>query len=416
MRKNIQYNILSFFTVLLTFIFLLLLGQHFGIGNETDSYFLSIMIVGYLNYFIQATWEAMRPYYIKLRVENPLSSARLYSALLNRIILFSLIVILLYFVLIDSVITLEKSQKDFLNVYIFYILFQNILLFNKAILNLEKYFASYYLVDIFTYSINILIVALFLEDNITLIAYSMIMASMLAVFWQFYLLFYKLKIQYFFQKSHQELNIIYKNSLVVKFSGLLYATKEPLLAVIFLALGDGFYSIFNYANKFSAAIFQITTTPIMNRFVTTIHYSVAEKKYREIEGKIRGILFQTVPVFLISTIIFYLLIPYSMPFFFKKVLTVKDIENMQIFYLYMSLFYLIIVFESPFANTISIFKLFNYQLFVNGIFFIFICVIYILFKSSLFSYNIYLFAIIIAQAVNFFLYRQKSKTYLQGTL
>ena len=238
----------------------------------------------------------------------------------------------------------------------------------------------------------------------------------MAIFWQFYLLFYKVKIQYYFQNSHPELNIIYKNSLVVKFSGLLYATKEPLLAVIFLALGDGFYSIFNYANKFSAAIFQITTTPIMNRFVTTIHYSVAEKKYREIEGKIRGILLQTVPVFLISSIVFYLFIPYSMPFFFKNLLMAKDIETMQLFYFYMSLFYLIIVFESPFANTISIFKLFNYQLFVNAIFFTFICMIYLLFKAALFNYNMYLFAIILAQAVNFFLYRQKSKAYLQGTL
>ena len=416
MGKNIQYSLLSLLSMVMIFLFLLLLGQHFGMGTKTDTYFLSTMIVTYLSYLITATWEAMHPYYIKLKVENPLSASQLYSLLLNGIVLLSLLIIALYFLLTNTLIHIEGNQKDFLNIYIFYILFQNILLFNKTILNLEKYFASYYLVDIFIYSINILIVISFLEEKITLIAYSMIIASSFAILWQFYLIFYKVNIKYHFQKTHQEMKSIYKNSLIVKFSSLLYGTKEPLFALIFLTLGEGLYSIFNYANKFSAAIFQVTTAPILNQFVTKVHYSVAHKKYAEIESRIKTILSETVPLFIISSVVFYLLIPYSMPFFFREVLTLDHIEKMQIFYLYMSLFYLIIVFESPYSSTLSIFKLFNYQLFINGIFFISLCGVYLLFKLDSLTYYTYLFIIILAQALNLFLYREKNRTYLKGKL
>jgi len=417
MRKNIQYNILSFITMLMTFIFLLLLGQHFGMGKQTDTYFFSIMIIAYLNYFIQATWQAMHPYYIKIKVEDSANISQLYSVLLNRIIFFSLIMIALYFLFTNTLIKLETTQQNFLNIYIFYILFQNILLFNKAILNLEKYFASYYLVDIFIYGINILMIIFFLEDDLTLIAYSMIISSTFALSWQFYLLFHKIDIKYHFQKQHQEIKTIFKNSILLKFSGLLYGSKEPLFAIIFLSFGDGLYSIFSYANKFATAIFQITTTPTINRFNTNVHYSVAQKKYHEINNKIRAVLFQTVPIFILSSIFFYFLIPYSMPFFFKKVLSTGEIKTMQLLFLYMSFFYLIIVLESPFTKTISIFKLFNYQLWVNAIFFIFICLIYLLYKTDLsFGYYSYLSIIILAQAINYYLYQQKSKTYLQGKL
>ena len=414
MRKSIQYSLLSLTAMVMVFLFLLLLGRHFGMGLKTDTYFFSLMLIGYLNYFVQATWEAMQPYYIKLKVEEPSSASQLYSVLLNGIVLFSLLIIALYFLVTNSLLELETNQKDFLNIYIFYILLQNMLLFNKSVLNLEEYFASYYVVDIFIYSFNLLVVLFFLEESILPIAYSMLIATSIALLWQFYLLFYKLKIDYCFQRNHSEIKNIYKNSIILKFSGLLYGTKEPLFALIFLSLGEGLYSIFNYANKFSAAIFQVTTAPSINRFVTRLHYVVAKRNYEQINRKIKVILFQTVPIFAIATMAFYLLIPYSMPLFFSKVLTAKNIEEMQLIYLYMSLFYLIIVFESPFSNAISVFKLFNYQLLVNSIFFLSLSLIYLLFKLSSFTYESYLFIIVLAQAINFFLYQRKSKIHLKG--
>jgi len=400
----------------MVFLFLLLLGKHFGMGLKTDSYFFSLMIVNYLSYFVQATWKAMQPYYIKEKIENPKSASELYSVLLNSILFFSVVIILFYFLLTNTLIELEAYQKDFLDIYIFYILVQNILLFNKSILNLEKYFVSYYLVDIFIYSINIFVLLLFLEDDIKPLAYSMIIATTLALLWQFYLIFNKISISYFFQRKHDKIKSVYKNSTKEKFSGLLYGLKEPLLAMIFLSLGEGVYSLFNYAHKFSAAIYQVTSAPVINRFISKIHYLVAQKNYISIDSQIKTALWETVPIFIISIIAFYLSIPFSMSLFFADTLTTQQINQMQNFYLYMSIFYLVISFEAPFATTFSAFKLFNYKLLLNGLFFLFICSIYLLFKLSSFDYYIYLLILILAQTTNLLLYVNKSKKYLKEKL
>lgn len=416
MGKNIQYNLLAFITMLMIFLFLSLLGQHFGIGSKTDTYFFSLMIIGYLNYFVQASWQAMQPYYVNLKVENLTSASILYSVLLNRIVFFSLFIIMFYFLLTTYLISLETEQQEFLNIFIFYILVQNILMFNKSILNLEKYFASYYLVDIFIYSINILVLLVFIENDIKLIAYSMIIGTSIAIIGQFYLIFQKIPINYCFKKEHNNIQNIYKNSIKIKLSSLLYGMKEPLLAMIFISLGEGMYSLFNYAHKFSAALFQITTTPTINRFVTKLHYLIAQKKYKMIQSQIQNILFQTVPIFIISSILFYILMPYTMPFFFDKILTDSNLKNMQFFYLYMSLFYLVITFESPFTNTLSAFKLFNYQLQINALFFTFLSIIYLLFKFTSLVYYNYLLILIFAQALNLYCYVQKNRTYLKEKL
>ena len=414
MPKSIQYNLLSFLAILMAFLFLLLLGQHYGIGVQTDNYFFSLMIVSYLSYFIRLAWDAMHAYYIKEKVTNLKSASQLYSVLLNNIIIISFLIISLYFLLTENLIELSTHQKNFLDIYIFYILFHNILQFNKSILNLEKYFAFYYLVDIFIYILNILTVLILLEDNIKVLAYSMIIGTSIAVLAQFYFIFYKISIKYSLQIKHKKTKQIYKNSIKIQFSSILYDLKEPLLAMLFLSLGNGIYSLFNYANKFAAAIFHITTTPTINRFVTQVHYLVAQQKYLEVHKQIQITLMQTVPVFLIISLMFYLLMPSTMPLFFANTLSDNDLKYMQRLYLYMSLFYFLIAVEAPFTNTITAFKLFNYHIFINILFFIFLSLIYLLFQlTSLLYYN-YLFILIFAQFSNLVLYVHKNKIYLNN--
>ena len=63
LNRNIQYNLLSLINVFIGFLFILYLGRKFG--AETDIYFLSMVIIGYLGYFIQA----MSPYYIEKKIK-----------------------------------------------------------------------------------------------------------------------------------------------------------------------------------------------------------------------------------------------------------------------------------------------------------------------------------------------------------
>ena len=226
LNRNIQYNLLSLINVFIGFLFILYLGRKFGAGAETDIYFLSIVIIGYLGYFIQAIWEAMSPYYIEKKIKDKVLSDELYSILLNDLILISLIIIGIYFFFttVFNILTLE--QKNFIDIFIFYLIFQNILLFNKTILNLEHYYASFYLVDIFVYSVLFVTIFFFIDTQIIYIAYVTVIATFLANVWQFYLIYKKLSIKYSFLFYNQNLREIYKNSFKLKLGSLLYGSKD----------------------------------------------------------------------------------------------------------------------------------------------------------------------------------------------
>jgi len=353
MKNTIRDMLLSLISMLLVFFFLLLLGRHLGIGAGTDIYFVSVMVIAYLNNLIQSVWEAMQPYYIKLKVRNQQEASLLYSVLINRIVLFSILTITLYFFTTHYFITLNSEQKDFLDIYIFIILFQNILLFNKKILNLEDQYVSYYIVDIFIYSINIITLLYFFTDDIKVVAYSMLISTALANSWQFYLIVKKASINYHFKLYLPYAKVIFKNSIKIKLSSILYTLKEPLFAIIFLSLGEGIYSLYNYAHKFAAAIFQVTNMPSINRYVTKINYLVAHKKYSHIENLIKNLLKVTLPLFLISTVSFYLIMPLFMQLTFGEKIDTDSIVILQSLFIYMSLFYLITMIEAPFANNIN---------------------------------------------------------------
>ena len=300
LNRNIQYNLLSLINVFIGFLFILYLGRKFGAGAQTDIYFLSIVIIGYLGYFIQAIWEAMSPYYIEKKIKDKVLSDELYSILLNDLILISLIIIGIYFFFttVFNILTLE--QKNFIDIFIFYLIFQNILLFNKTILNLEHYYASFYLVDIFVYSVLFVTIFFFIDTQIIYIAYVTVIATFLANVWQFYLIYKKLNIKYSFLFYNQNLREIYKNSFKLKLGSLLYGSKDIIIASVFTSFGSGMFSLYSYANKFAGVIIQVVNAPIINIFSTKATYNITNLKYNLLKTDIKKVLSQNIILLTLS--------------------------------------------------------------------------------------------------------------------
>ena len=416
MKEKLRDNLLSVSTVVLVFFFLLLLGGHLGVGEGTDIYFVSVMIVAYLNQLVHAVWDAMQPYYVELKEGDSKSSQKLYLSLLYRIIFFSLLLIGLYYLLTTLFLIVPTEQKAFLDIYIFAILFQNILLFNKRILNLERCFASYYLVDIFIYSLNILVLLYLYDTQIEILAYSLVGATFLANLGQFFLLYKREVFSFRFEWKHNSLKEIHYNSAKMKFSSILYNTKEPLFAMIFLASGEGLYSLYSYAYKFAAAIFQVTNTPTINRYVTKINHLVVKQRYEEIENRLKKVLYETLPPFVLVTLVFYIIMPTFLLVTFGEEFSEESILTVKHLFVFMTCFYFVIALETPAMNNIATFKLFNYNLFVNATFSLFMLLIYLLYKFTSQSYELYLYLLIFAQAMNLFLFHFRSKSYIRSQL
>ncbi|MDN5126837.1 hypothetical protein PJV90_00635 [Aliarcobacter butzleri] len=380
LNRNIQYNLLSLINVFIGFLFILYLGRKFGAGAETDIYFLSIVIIGYLGYFIQAIWEAMSPYYIEKKIKDKVLSDELYSILLNDLILISLIIIGIYFFFttVFNILTLE--QKNFIDIFIFYLIFQNILLFNKTILNLEHYYASFYLVDIFVYSVLFITIFFFIDSQIIYIAYVTVAATFLANVWQFYLIYKKLNIKYSFLFYNQNLREIYKNSFKLKLGSLLYGSKDIIIASVFTSFGSGMFSLYSYANKFAGVIIQVVNAPVVNIFATKANYHVANNRYDLLKNDIKNVLSQTIVLFSISGGITYMILPDLLSVLFGDKFSENDILIIQSYFLILLFYYLIMVFEQPFGRTLMVMKYFNFTLQLNFIYAIFFSIYILIIK------------------------------------
>jgi len=409
--KKIKYNILSLVNISIAFLFTVLLGKEFGVGSQTDMYFYSLVIINFLGYFIQAVWEGVSPNYIKLKVHNHEQSVKLYSILLNNIIVGATIIIVLFYMLTGlDFFDLHEELKNYLNIFIFYLLFQNILYFNKTILNLEHFYASYYLVDLFIYSTASLYLLMFNVENIFLIAYLMIMTTAIAVLWQFYLIFIKLDFKYFFNFYEGWLIEIYKNSIKYKAGTMIYNVKDIIIVSFFTSLGEGSYSLYSYADKFASTVATIVNAPIVNIFITKVNYLIAYKHYHKIDHLIKNVLFQTLTLFLIASTLVYLLLPSLLKLFFNEAVSESDIGIIVNIFIYLLLFYFIIILESPYAKANIAFKLFNYMIYLNALFLLVFYMGFLIHQTYTIDYEVFLLILSAAQFSNLLLYYYKYRS------
>jgi len=409
--KKIKYNILSLLNITIGFLFTVLLGKEFGVGNETDIFFYSLVVINYLGLFIQSIWEAFTPDYISLKVNNQERSIILYSILLNNIIIASSIIIVLYYAITSfQIFNMSEQLKNYLNIYIFYILFQNILYYNKNVLNLERFYASYYLVDIFVYSSASLFLIFFNVKNIVFIAYLMISTTAVAVIWQFYLLFKVLNFKYSLTFYENWLNEIYKNSIKYKIGTMIYGVKDIILASFFTGLGAGFYSLYSYADKFASTVSMIVNAPIVNIFITKVNYLVAHNYYNQIHNLIKHVLSQTIFLFSMASLAVYLLLPSLLKLFFSEAMNDNDILIINNIYLYLLLFHFIIIIESPYAKTIIAFKFFDYMIFINVVFLLIFSTAYFISNIYNIAYGEFLLLLSLAQFSNLILYYSKYRS------
>jgi putative peptidoglycan lipid II flippase len=409
-NKNIYYNFLSLFNIVIAFLFTIAIGKIFGIGEKTDIYFSAMAIITLIGTFVKAIWEAFSPDYIKLKIENNNKSNELYSILLNNIILVSIIIILIYYLISSNTSIINYDLKKFLDIFILYLLVQNILYFNKIVLNLEHYYSLYYLVDIFIY-LSSLIIVFSIHISLNSIAILFIITSLVAVIFQFFIIFKKLNYHYKFKIYNDITKAIFINSFKYRSGTFIYSLKDLLILYFFNNLGTGYYTLYSYANKFALTISQIVNAPIINIFMTKLNYKVGENDYTTVDKLVKNVLFQTVPLFIIASSILYFVLPFIMKIFLKEI-TDTDIINILNIFLWLVLFNFIIVLETPFARSVAIFKQFNFCLYVN-IIFIIIFSIGFLFIYTFKTYAYLLFALIFAQLINTIFYIYKYNNYLK---
>jgi O-antigen/teichoic acid export membrane protein len=416
----LKYNLLALGYVTLHFIFIALLGRLFGASSETDVYFLAITVITYLGHIVQAVWEAWTPWYVERLKQNRREADKLYSVFIFWITLCSLLLIGLYFLLrLFWTVEAQAGLFNFLDVFIVFLLIQNLIFINREYLTLHGYYGMYYAVDILASVLKIIGVWWMWDaPNVHDLAWIMLAAYSVGLLWQWGLIFGKLKAKLSWTLRAPDDRVILWNSSKMKLGSLAYDGKEILLAMVLTAAGPGIYSLFSYASKFAAVILEVVNAPIMSMFSAKLTHAHEEKRYCDIPPLVKGALSQTVALYLVATVIMYVVMPQIMLVFFGDKFTTAQVDEMRWIFLLLSGYTVTIVLESPFARAVSLFRYYTYGMTLNFIFGAIMLSGYGLlwWLGRTDDYLLFLGVLVVAQTSNYLLYWRKYHAHLQPRL
>ena len=374
-------SILSLISLFFNFLLIIKINAKYGISEQTDIYFFSLMISVFLAIFSQLLWEAMSKYMIQYQTKYNIKASYLYSSLLNLNIALSITIIIIYFILLQSQF-ISSALSHFMNVYIFYTLLQNIYMFNKYILNLKERYNLFYIFDIIIISINLLaIYVISFHNDILLLAYSAILGTAGIIVYQFILIFYKYKMTYYFIfyiKSFQE---VYVNSFNLKLGQVFYLSKDILLSIYIQNLNvTGLYTLYIYAMKLMGLAYQTIQIPIFNKYIVELSKLLSLHQYQQAKHLLYSKIIQTCLLVSALLSVVYLFLPYILQILFHTI-TENQITITREIYVYISfvtLLYIVIAFLERLLSFAGYYR----EVLKMGMFFFFITVLAYIFTNT----------------------------------
>jgi len=374
-------SILSLISLFLNFLLIIKINSKYGISEQTDIYFFSVTISVFLSIASQLLWEAMSKYYIQYRTKNNVKVSYLYSSLLNLNMLLSIVIIIIYFILVENKI-ISSALSHFMNIYIFYTLLQNIYIFNKYILNIKERYNLFYLFDIIVISINL--VALYLisfGNDILLLAYSSILGTLGIIMYQFILIFHKYKTQYYFLFYVKSFREVYVNSFNLKLGQVFYISKDILLSLYIQNLNiAGLYTLYTYAVKLIGLAYQTIQIPIFNKYIVVLSKLLASRQYQQINKLLYDKIIQTLLLVSASLTVVYIFLPYILQILLHNITEAQIVTTKEI-YVYISfvtLLYIIIAFTERLLSFAGYYR----EVLKIGMFFFFITVLSYFFTNT----------------------------------
>lgn len=362
---------------------LISINSIYGISLDTDIYFFSVVLVTFISIVSQLIWEGITNYYINFESKIGFKSSYLYSSLLNLNIVFSTLIIFLYFLIVKYTNLIPSIYIEFFNIFIFYVLLQNIYTYNKFVLNIKKRYDLFYTLDIFVILFNIIILYLFSEIGIIILAYSIIISTTIVLIYQFILIFYKYNIKYFLIFYVKSFKNVYVNSFNLKLGQVLYLSKDLFISAYIQNINiNGLYSLYTYAFKLVSLSFQVIQIPAFNRYITEISLLI-KKKERIVDTKlfINKKIFKTLILVLVFQVIIYLFLPELLKLISYQI-TINQINETRQIFVFLALSNLIYLVISFLERYISFLGQYKKILFISLVFFILILVSFFMLEST----------------------------------
>ncbi len=417
---RLKYNFLVFVQVGLGLVNFTLTLKIFGVGIQADSYYISMTIISAINLIQLLFIEQFIYFYHELSIEDKKNAHSFYQVVISFTLITQILLCFCFYISLEKVILIFTSNLDierfnliliFLKISIWSIFLFPFITINTNLFNAEMKFSLPYIIQIipgFANSIVLIVIVLkCLNADIKYMAYSTVAAMSLSAIIQIYFVS-KMGIRMKFALSHPMLWKFIKNSFTMRFGHNMHGfIVKPIISRVLTSLPVGYASSYSYAEKILSIIQSIIIGPSLSIVRSQISLSYSSREYLKIKHIIKDYLKLSLSLMLPSVIIAYLFIPFVLNFIASKNINFDEIVRIKYIFAALSVWYLLLLVESPFVLIIVAAR--NSFLFIrtNTISIAIIFIICFLFKSY-FSIYIIPLALVLGQLNNIFIYTKNA--------
>jgi len=288
-----------------------------------------------------------------------------------------------------------------------YLIFYSVINYNKIILSFEERYAQAYLSDIIFNISNIYILFVFFEEiRLMEVTIAYLLSASIVVLYQF--IYIPHNIKSILKTRHLHLKVIIKNSLKLNTASSIYGMKDIVIANTFITIGDGLYSVYSYANKFSSIIVQVINAPILTVYTTKVSRVIASSLHEDAKSQLKKVWGEVTLLYVICTVVAYFILPFIIAIVLSGSIDEKQIDFFLYVFLLISLFNFIITAEAPLIVILNMYHEYDYAIKVNAVFITSILA-FSYFSRASNSYDFILFGIISSQIINLVLYLLRYK-------
>ncbi len=417
---KLKYNFLVFIQVGLGLVNFALTLKIFGVGIQADSFYISMTIISAINLLQLLFIEQFIYFYHELSIKDKKSAHSFYQVVISLTLITQILLCFCFYIFLEKIILIFTSNLDaqrfssiltFLKISILSIFLFPFITINTNLFNAEMKFSLPYIIQIIPGLANsvILIVLVFkvVNADIKYLAYSTVAAMSTSAIIQIYFVS-KIGIQLKFALRHPMLWKFIKNSFTMRFGHNMHGfIVKPIISRVLTSLPIGYASSYSYAEKILSIIQSIIVGPSLSIVRSQISLNYSSKEYLKIKQIIKDYLKHSLSLMIPSVGIAYLVIPFALDFVSSKNIKMDEILRIKYIFAALSVWYLLLLVESPFVLIIVAAR--NSFLFIrtNTISITIIFIVSFLFKSYFGVYIIPL-VLVLGQLNNIFIYTKNA--------
>lgn len=364
--SNLKYNFLALMQAVVGFMSSMLLIKIFGVTADTDAYFIGFAIYTAAGLLPVLLIEQFMFYYHKIKATEPGNEKEFYHYALFLagvsgmvaflcLNLFPIVFMKIFAASLD--VSRIETLRKIIWLFSFAVMARGVLALMEGVFNAENRFSVPYLLNLLPQTFVALALTLMWHNgtaSILTLPAVFVAGTMVSGILGFLLLSgmgFRLRLKF----THPNSMAFIKNSVSMRIGHNVHNLLNPIVINnVLSALPVGSVSCYGYANRFVSAAGAIITGPLIKIFYSKVSVMWAENKKENVKMEIKRYLKVALFFFAFAVVLGYFLIPKVLGLLASSKLDTFGISQIQSLFLALSVWYTILLVESPFVGLVVV--------------------------------------------------------------